>query len=199
LAQRIGGVAVQADLRIPQDANRLVEESLSAFDCVDILVNNAASFAHASSFVDESWDTYQEEFTGVFGTAYNCISAVIPTMIAQGRGSIINFAATLIQRPAVGFGAHSCAKAAVLAMTHNFAKELGPHNITVNAVSPGMTLSDYSLSVPQEMRDKIASLTPLQRLASPEDVASICLFYASDMAKFVTGANIAPDGGLAIL
>jgi 3-oxoacyl-[acyl-carrier protein] reductase len=188
LAEQISGVAIKADLRNQNDVDHLFAESLAAYGSVDILVNNASSFSHASSFSDETWETYVEEFNGVFGTTFRPTAAAVPIMKKQGGGRIINFAATLLQRPAVGYGAHSCAKAAVLALTRNLARELGPFNITVNAVSPGMTLTDFSKSLPQGDRDKISALTPLRRLAE-----------ASDLATFITGANTAPDGGLAVL
>jgi NAD(P)-dependent dehydrogenase (short-subunit alcohol dehydrogenase family) len=79
------------------------------------------------------------------------------------------------------------------------AHELGPHGITVNAVSPGMTLTEFSKSLPEKARESVARQTPLRRLAEPDDVARVVLFLASDLAGFVTGANIAPDGGLAVL
>ena len=120
-------------------------------------------------------------------------------MKEQGGGRIINFGATLIQRPASGYGAHTCAKAAVLALTRNLAKELGPFRINVNAVSPGMTLTEFTNSLSPADREKVSAITPLRRLATPDDVANVCLFLASDMAAFVTGANISPDGGLAQL
>jgi 3-oxoacyl-[acyl-carrier protein] reductase len=69
----------------------------------------------------------------------------------------------------------------------------------VNLVSPGMTLTDYSQSLPDEQKARVAALTPLRRLATPDDVANIVLFYASPLAGFITGATLAPDGGLAIL
>jgi 3-oxoacyl-[acyl-carrier protein] reductase len=192
-------VAVQADLREQLQVDRLVQESLAAFGSIDILVNNAASFSQKPSFDDESWQDYAEEWQGVFGTTFHPIKAVVPVMKQQGGGRIVNFAATLLQRPAIGYGAHTCAKAAVLALSRNLARELGPYNISVNVVSPGMTLTDFTNSLSENEREKIAKITPLRRLASPDDVANLCLFYASDLAAFVTGANTAPDGGLAVI
>jgi 3-oxoacyl-[acyl-carrier protein] reductase len=111
----------------------------------------------------------------------------------------VNLAATLTHRPAPGYGAHTMAKAAVLAFTRTLAREVGPQNITANAVSPGMTLTDFSESLPQGLRDQVAARTPLGRLATPEDVARAVVFFASPLSGFVTGANLAPDGGLAVL
>jgi 3-oxoacyl-[acyl-carrier protein] reductase len=87
----------------------------------------------------------------------------------------------------------------VLAFTRAIAHELGPHGITVNAVSPGMTMTEYSQSRPESVKSSIARQTPLRRLADPRDVARVVLFYVSDLAGFVTGTNIAPDGGLVVL
>ena len=111
----------------------------------------------------------------------------------------MNFVATLIQRPAPEYIVHTTAKSALIGLTRTLARDLGPHGITVNMVSPGMTLTDYSQSLPEDLKARVAGQTPLRRLATPEDVANVVLFYASPLADFVTGANLAPDGGLAIL
>ena len=87
----------------------------------------------------------------------------------------------------------------MVGLTRSLARDLGPHGITVNMVSPGMTLTDYSQSLPDAVKNRVAAQTPLRRLATPEDVAGVVLFYASPLAEFVSGANLAPDGGLAIL
>ena len=93
----------------------------------------------------------------------------------------------------------SAAKSALISLTRTSARDLGPHGITVNLISPGMTLTDYSQSLPDDQKARVAAQTPLRRLAAPDDVAGIALFYASPLADFVTGANLAPDGGLAVL
>jgi 3-oxoacyl-[acyl-carrier protein] reductase len=199
LASTIGGVALRANLTDEGEVASLVDQVVRRFGKIDILVNNAASFSFKSGFEEETWDDYQDQFDGVFGTTFRPTKAVVPFMIKQAEGRIINIAATLIQRPAPGYGAHTCAKAAVLALSRNLAKELGPHNITVNVVSPGMTLTEFTKSLPDADKLKVSSITPLRRLAEPSDVSSLCLFYASDLAKFITGANTAPDGGLAAM
>lgn len=94
---------------------------------------------------------------------------------------------------------HTTAKSALLGLSHSLARELGPHNITVNMVSPGMTLTEYSQSLPTAVQQSVARQTPMRRLATPDDVANVVLFFASPLADFVTSANIAPDGGLALL
>ncbi len=198
LATEIGGLAVQADLTEPTAAERVVAEALAHFGRLDILVNNAASFAADLRFAEASWADFQSEFDGVVGATVLPTQAAVPVMIREGGGRIINLGATLTQRPASEYVVHTTAKSALIGLTRTLARELGPHGITVNMVSPGMTLTEYSSSLPEDVKNKVAGLTPLRRLATPEDVADAVLFFASPLAGFVSGATIAPDGGLAI-
>ena len=198
LAQEIGGIALQADLTDPLATEAMVADALSHFGRIDILVNNAASFAADLTFETATWDDFRAEFEGVVGATINPTKAVAPVMISQGEGRIVNFVATLVQRPAAEYVVHTTAKSALIGLTRTLARDLGPHGITVNMVSPGMTLTDYSQSLPDDVKARVSGLTPLRRLATPEDVANVVLFYASPLAGFVTGANIAPDGGLAV-
>ena len=198
LAAEIGGVALQADLTDPAATEKMVAEALARFGRVDILVNNAASFAAGLDFESATWDDFQAEFAGVVGATVNPTRAVVPIMKQQGGGRIIVFCATLLQRPASEYVVHTTAKSALIGLTRTLARDLGPHGITVNMVSPGMTLTDYSQSLPETVKDAVLRQTPLRRLATPEDVAKVVLFYASPLADFVSGANLAPDGGLAL-
>ncbi len=198
LAAEIGGLALGCDLTDPLATEAMVADALSHFGRVDVLVNNASSFAADLDFEAATWDDFRAEFDGVVGTTVNPIRAVLPVMKAQGGGRIVNFLATLVQRPAPEYVVHTTAKSALIGLTRTLARELGPHGITVNLVSPGMTLTDYSQNLPEAVKARVAGLTPLRRLATPDDVAGIVLFYASPLAGFVTGATLAPDGGLAI-
>ena len=199
LAKEIGGIALGADLTDPEATEAMVADALSHFGRIDILVNNAASFAADLDFAAAVWDDFRAEFTGVVGATVNPTQAVVPLMKAQSYGRIINFAATLIQRPAAEYIVHTTAKSALIGLTRTLARDLGPHGITVNMVSPGMTLTEYSQSLPEDLKARVAAQTPLRRLATPDDAANVVLFYASPLADFVTGANLAPDGGLAVL
>lgn len=198
LAREIGGVALQADLTDSLATEAMVADALSHFGRIDVLVNNAASFAADLDFAAATWDDFRAEFDGVVGATVNPTKAVVPVMKAQGGGRIVNFMATLIQRPAPEYIVHATAKSALIGLTRTLARDLGPHGITVNMVSPGMTLTEYSQILPEDLKARVAGQTPLRRLATAEDVANIVLFYASPLADFVTGANLAPDGGLAI-
>ncbi len=198
LAKDIGGLALGCDLTDPPATEAMVADALSHFGRIDILVNNAASFAADLTFEAATWEDFQAEFDGVVGATVNPIQAVLPVMKAQKSGRIINFLATLTQRPAPEYVVHTTAKSALIGLTRTLARDLGSHGITVNLVSPGMTLTNYSQSLPEDQKARVAALTPLRRLATPDDVASVVLFYASPLADFITGATLAPDGGLAI-
>lgn len=119
-------------------------------------------------------------------------------MQKQHYGRIINLGSTLITRPATGYSAHATAKSALLGLTRSLAKELGKHGITVNMVSPGMTLTPLSLRGSASDRSNLALKTPLTRLATPEDIAQAILFFASDLSSFVTGSYLPVDGGLSM-
>ncbi len=199
LASEIGGLALGCDLTDPPATEAMVADALSHFGRIDILVNNAASFAADLEFEAATWDDFRAEFDGVVGATVNPTQAVLPIMKAQGSGRIINFLATLVQRPAPEYVVHTTAKSALIGLTRTLARDFGPHGITVNLVSPGMTLTDYSQSLPGDQKARVAGLTPLRRLATPDDVAGVVLFYASPLADFLTGATLAPDGGLAVL
>jgi 3-oxoacyl-[acyl-carrier protein] reductase len=199
LAREVNGLALCADLTDPQAAAALVADALSHHGQLDILINNASSFAHGLSLETATWDDFRAEFDGVVGTTVNPTRAAVPVMKQQGGGRIVNFLATLVQRPAPEYLVHTTAKSALLGLSRSLAKELGPSGITVNMVSPGMTLTEYSQSLPPAVKDSVAKQTPLRRLATPDDIAHVVLFFASPLADFVTSANIAPDGGLALL
>ena len=199
LASEIGGLALGCDLTDPLATEAMVADALSHFGRIDILVNNASSFAADLDFDSATWDDFRAEFDGVVGATVNPTKAVVPVMKAQNFGRIINFAATLVQRPAPEYVVHATAKSALIGLTRTLARDLGPHGITVNLISPGMTLTEYSQNLPDDLKARVAGQTPLRRLATADDVTGAVLFYASPLAGFVTGANIAPDGGLAIL
>lgn len=196
-----GGMSVtlQADLTDQKESNRLIAETRESFGGLDILVNNAAGFGPLATVAEMSWEQMEDEWKAVVKPVVVLTQAALPLLIESGQGKIVNLSATLLQRPQARYAAHAMAKAAVLAFTRTLAVEVGPQNVTVNAVSPGLTLTDFSQSLPEAQKEAVRTRTPLRRLATPEDVARAVLFFCSPLADFITGANIAPDGGLAVL
>jgi 3-oxoacyl-[acyl-carrier protein] reductase len=194
-----GALAIGADLRDPDATAGLIADIDSHFGRIDILVNNAASFAHGKSAETAEWSDYEAEFAGVVGVTVNTTKAAIPLMKRAGYGRIVTTVATLLQRPVPEYIVHTTAKSALVGYTRTLARDLGPFGITANMISPGMTLTDFSQGQPDDVKARVAAQTPLRRLAGPGDVARLALFYASPLADFITGANVAPDGGLAVL
>lgn len=192
-------ITVQADLVDSRAAERMVREIEETLGSLDILVNNAAGFGPLKQIADADWSDFDDEWQAVVKPVVTATRAALPGMRQRRHGKIVNLSATLLQRPAVGYGAHTMAKAAVLAYTRTLAREVGPDGITVNAVSPGMALTEFSMSLPEEEREGIRQRTPLRRIATPEDVADAVVFFCSPLADFITGANLAADGGLAVL
>lgn len=196
-----GGTAVliSADLTQEAAAVSLLQETIKELGGLDILVNNAAGFGPLKPLAEATWTDLDAEWEAVVKPVVTATRAALPHFREQKHGRVVSLAATLLQRPAPGQGAHAMAKAAVLAYTRTLAREVGPDGITVNAVSPGMALTEFSQNLPEDHKEAVRLRTPLRRLATPEDVAGAVVFFCSPLADFVTGANIAADGGLAVL
>lgn len=183
--------------------NLLDEESIAAaienvkeqFGRIDILVNNAG--ISDSTPIDQY---SSEQFTKVMNLNVNAImNAIIPTvkiMKAQGGGVIINTSSMVsISGQPAGI-AYPTSKSAVNALTWSLARELGPSNIRINAVAPGITKTDMVAALPEQMIQPMISRIPLRRIGEPEDVANAFLFLASDMASYVTGEILSVDGAM---
>lgn len=200
----VGGRAERfaADVTDPDAVSRLVAAVDDRFGAVDLVVNNAL---HSYTFDplarrtawDVAWEDYERQFRGSVGGAFNICRAVLPGMRERGDGRIVNLVTDLIERPSVGYHDYTTAKTALLGFSRNMASDLGPFGITVNCVAPGLVYpTDSSRVSTDEQRDDLEAVTPLRRLATPEDVAGAVLFFASDWSSLVTGACLFVDGGL---
>ena len=195
-ADGVLAVVVCGDLRDPEDAKRVVDGAAQQLGGIDILVNNASGYGPLGPLAGAGYERVRLEFDDVVAPVVNTTDAALPWLRQGVDPVVVTLAATLPQRPASGEGVHAMAKGAVLAWSRSLAHELGPEGIRVNCVSPGMALTEFSLSLPVERREALASKTPLRRLAGPDDVAGAVVLLCSGYAGFVTGANIAADGGL---
>ena len=164
---------------------------------IDILVNSAGlvSLGPFTATSGEEWERLVAvNLTGVF----NGVQAVVPSMMARRRGSIISLASVAAAKGGGTFGNvwYGATKAAVVAMTKGLARELGPHNVRVNAIAPSVIETDMVKDVlTPQVRESVLARFPLGRLASVDDVASLALYLASDLASFITGETVAVDGG----
>jgi 3-oxoacyl-[acyl-carrier protein] reductase len=195
-------VALQADVTSESDVQKLVATIIESFGALDIVVNNALSHYTFNPKTRKTawsidWSDYQRQLEGSLGGAFHICKAVIPHMKQQSDGRIINIVTNLIDFPVVPYHDYTTAKAALLGYSRNLAAELGAFGIKVNCVAAGLTYpTDSSRETQEDVREAIIRLTPLGRLATPEDIAGGVLMLASDWASFVTGQCIRVDGGL---
>lgn len=192
-----GGQAmvVQADVREPQEVDRMVEEIIRRHGRIDILVNNANIDFPIKPFIELAWDEVEKKITGEMKALYNCSQAVLRHMAPRKSGKLIFVSSTLSRYPGWGFSAHSAAKAAMDGLARVMAVELGPLGITVNTVGPGLVETDATAGQPAEMKEQVAAMTPLRRIGRPVDVAGVVVLLASPLADYLTGQYIAVCGG----
>lgn len=171
----------------------MVDVTLERFGRVDILVNNA--ICSTADVLDNAWDPNMD--VAAKGT-WLCCRAVLPSMVDQRAGSIVNLSSI---NALMGFDtayAYTAAKGAIISLTRCLATQYGKHNIRLNVLCPGSTQTEAwrpMLEADPHVLDKIAKLYPLGRVARPEEIASAALFLASDEASFVTGSVLVADGG----
>jgi acetoacetyl-CoA reductase/3-oxoacyl-[acyl-carrier protein] reductase len=161
---------------------------------VSLLINNAGITRDRTlqKMSDAEWqDVLDVNLTGSF----NMIRAVTPGMIGGGFGRIVNVTSINGLRGKFGQANYSASKAGLIGLTKSAARELGPKGITVNAVAPGMVLTEMVLSVPEEMRARALAESLLQKLVEPIDVAQAVLFLLSDSARMITGTVLRVDAG----
>jgi NAD(P)-dependent dehydrogenase (short-subunit alcohol dehydrogenase family) len=191
-------VPMAADLRDPETPGRIAGEVLSAFGRVDILVNNAAVAARLA-ISDTGAATIDEMFAVNVRAPLLLIAALSPAMARQGGGSIINLSSVSGVVGTPRRAAYAASKGALDAATRSLAIELGPSGLRVNAVAPGVVdtaLWAKNKEIPGVV-ETIEGQTPLRRWATPEDIADVIVFLASDAARFITGETISADGGMA--
>ncbi|HNG13802.1 MAG TPA: SDR family oxidoreductase, partial [Saprospiraceae bacterium] len=164
---------------------------------LDILVNNAGVTRDATlkNMTEEQWDlVINVNLKGVF----NCAKAVMPHMVANNYGRIINAASVVALYGNFGQTNYVATKAGVIGMTKTWARELGRKNITVNAIAPGFIATEMMLTIPENVLQGFKDKTPLARLGNPSEVANVYAFLASEEASFISGTVISVDGGLVI-
>ncbi len=190
-------MTVQADVGNSAEVNRMVKEVEARFGKIDVLVNNAGIAMQKlfTETTDEDWEKMiATDLSAVF---YGC-RAVAPMMIRDHSGCIINIASMWGEVGASCEVAYSAAKAGVIGLTKALAKELGPSGIRVNAVSPGVVMTDMMAGFSEEDVAALKEDTPLCTLGTPEDIAHAVVFLASDKARFITGQVLGTNGGMII-
>ncbi|CAM3775388.1 3-oxoacyl-ACP reductase FabG [Mesobacillus thioparans] len=185
----------QVNVADKDSVDDMVKDVLSHFGKIDILVNNAGitkdGMLHKLA-VEDFQKVVDVNLTGVF----HCAQAVVPAMVQQGSGRIINTSSVSGIYGNVGQTNYAATKAGVVGMTKTWAKELGRKGINVNAVAPGFIETGMTAKVPDKVIEQMKMLVPLGRLGLPEDIADAYLFLASDESKYVNGTTLHVDGGI---
>ena len=190
-------IAVQADVAAEAACRAMVHQAEAALGPVELLVNNAG-ISYAGLFQDLSaadWDRcLAVNLTG----ARNAARAVLPGMISEKNGCIVNISSMWGLRGASCEVAYACSKAAIVGLTRSLALELAPSRIRVNCVAPGCIETDMVRVLGEETREMLVEETPIGRLGTPEDIAHAVAFLASEKASFITGQVLTADGGFIV-
>jgi len=196
----------RVDVTARDSVDDWIAKVLERFGRADVLVNNAGIVRDGLLVKMKDGQLVKQmpeaEFDLVVSInlkgVFNCTQAVVPAMIRQGGGVILNATSVVGIDGNIGQTNYIATKAGVIGMTKAWARELGRHNIRVNAVAPGFTATEILRSMPDKVLEGMKARTPLGRLGRPEDIANAYLFLASDEASFISGDVLRVDGGIVV-
>jgi len=194
-AKGIKAAAIVGDVRNAEDVKNMISKAVDTFGGVDILINNAGITKDKpmAMMSEDDWDTVLDiNLKGCF----LCTKAAAKLMIKKRYGRIINVSSVAGAYGNPGQANYSASKGGMIGLTKTTAKELAPRGITCNAVTPGLIESDMTEILPEDLKQKYLEKIALGRFGTPEDVASVVAFLASDEAGYITGQVIDIDGGL---
>ncbi|MFB6108297.1 MAG: SDR family NAD(P)-dependent oxidoreductase [Haloplanus sp.] len=192
-----GGEAlvVQADVRDESAVERMVEAVLDQWGRIDVFVNNANMPFATKPLASMTWEEFSSKLDAELKAAFTVSKAVLPRMVDQEYGRVVYVSSGAGERPSPGLVAHGTAKGGLDTFAKYVAQEYGPHGITANVVAPGLVETDATADRIDEVRERVASETPLDRVAQPEDVAHAIAALVGEDARFVTGTYTPVNGG----
>jgi 3-oxoacyl-[acyl-carrier protein] reductase len=188
--------ALAADVRRRETVRPVVNDALGRFGRIDILINNAGIYPRRAflDMTEEEWDEMQDvNLKGVF----HCSKLVIPHMVERGAGKVVNISSVTFFKGMQNLSHYVASKGGVIGLTRSVAREMGPHNVLVNCITPGAieVESEKLVATPEQMAAIVAQQS-LQRRLGPLDVARVCLFLSCPLSDGITGQIINVDGGL---
>ena len=197
LSEETGAFSIKADISNPTEAEGAVLTALSRLGGIDVLINNAG-ISEIKLFTDISNDSWEKMLATNLSGAFYVTREVSKSMISKKFGRIINIGSMWGKTGASCEVHYSASKAGLRGMTMALSKELGPSGITVNCIEPGVIATEMNACIDEETLSSLIDETPLCRLGTPDDVAALAYFLASNEAGFITGQVIGVDGGFAV-
>jgi 3-oxoacyl-[acyl-carrier protein] reductase len=197
--QAAGGLAIttQGDVRRPEDAERIVAETVEAFGTLDILVNNAG-FNRDTLILRMSLDDWDEVMDMNLRAVFLCTKAVLRHMMKQRWGRIINIGSVSGIAGNAGQANYAAAKSGLVGFTRAVAREMGSRNITANLIMPGLIITELTKDIRPQILEGVKQRLLIDRLGKAEDVAATVVFLASEEAGYITGHVLPVDGGLGL-
>lgn len=198
IAKELPNVLVYgANVGDQQSVQNMINYTIEKFGGIDVLINNAG-ISCTGLLQDISADEWNNVISTNLTGTYNLCKCVLPEMISKKRGKIINISSIWGITGASCEVAYSASKAGVIGLTKALAKEVGPSNIQVNCIAPGIVMTDMTSEYSMDELNRITDEIPLGRIGSTEDISNVALFLASDDANYITGQVISPNGGWVI-
>ena len=190
----VEAVAIGADVSVPDQARKLIEETLDRFGRIDVLVNNAGITIDKTmrKLTTDEWDTVVQVD---LNSCYYMVKPALEHFIEQQSGKIINISSFVGEAGNFGQTNYAAAKAGIIGFTKAAAQELARYKVTVNAVCPGFIETEMFAAVPDEVKERIRKRIPLGRIGQPEEVARVVRFLAED-GDYITGQTININGGI---
>ena len=190
-------ITVQADVRKPEDVERMMEAAVAELGRLDVLVNNAG-FNRDTLILRMSLEDWDEVMELNLRAVFICTKAVLRTMMRQRWGRIINIGSVSGLAGNAGQANYAAAKAGLVGFTRAVAREMGSRNITANLVMPGLVITELTKDIRQEIREGVERRLIVKRDGKPEDISACVVYLASDEAEYITGQVLSVDGGLGL-
>ncbi len=193
-------LAVTCNVGDASDIQKLIDATLASFGTIDILVNNAAANPSFGPVVETSESSFDKIMAVNVKGPFELAKKVYPILKAKKNGSVINISSVGGLRPEPGLGIYSMSKAALISLTKVMAKEWGDDNIRVNVICPGLIKTKFSEALwsNEKIMHTMMKMLPIKRVGTPEEIAALALYLASDASSYSTGSVFTADGGFTI-
>ncbi|TMB68427.1 MAG: 3-oxoacyl-[acyl-carrier-protein] reductase [Chloroflexi bacterium] len=190
-------LVVRGDVRVPEDAERMVQEAIDGLGRLDVLVNNAG-FNRDTLLLRMSLDDWDQVMDLNLRAVFLCTRAALRPMMKERWGRVINIGSVSGLAGNAGQANYAAAKSGLIGFTRAVAREMGSRNVTANLIMPGLVITELTKDIRKEIVEGVKQRLLIDRFGTPEDIAATVVFLASDGASYITGQVLAVDGGLGL-